>query len=84
MGEINGEIMTIETLNLGEEVSARLINKQIITGTIGTIKVEAYRPREDCDEVVKIYYTIYYTDTIGIPRKKVVREYEILTSNQYK
>ena len=62
--------MKIETLSLGDKVSARLINKQIITGTIAAIKVEAYRPREDCDEVVKIYYTIHYTDSIGIPRKK--------------
>lgn len=76
--------MTIETLNIGDHVSARLIDKQIITGTISSIKIEAYRPGEDCDEVLKIYYTIHYTDAIGIPRKKVVREYEILTSNQFK
>lgn len=76
--------MKIETLNLGNKASARLINKQTITGTIAAIKVEAYRPREDCDDVVKTYYTIHYTDAIGIPRKKVVREYEIITSDQLK
>lgn len=73
-------VMTIETLNIGDHVSARLIDKQTITGTISSVKVEAYRPGEHHRSVVKIYYTIDYVDDVEIPRKKVVREYEIITN----
>lgn len=72
--------MTIETLNLGDHVSARLINREIVTGTITNIKVDAYQPGEGYDDVVKIYYTLQYNDSIGIRRKKVVREYEIVNN----
>lgn len=70
--------MTIETLNLGDHVSARLINREIVTGIITNIKVDAYQPGEGYEDVTKIYYTLQYNDSIGIRRKKVVREYEII------
>lgn len=72
--------MTIKTLDLGEEVSARVINRAIVTGRITNIKVDAYQPGEGYEDVVKIYYTLQYNDPIGIRRRKVVREYEIINN----
>ena len=72
--------MTIETHNLGDHVSARLINREIVTGRIIKIKIDAYQPGEGYADVVKIYYTLQYNDPIGIRRRKVVREYEIINN----
>ena len=68
--------MILETLNIGDCVSARLIpSQEEVTGTIDYIKVEIYKPAGR-SSVRKIYYTI---DT-GY-RKMTAREYEIFSVN---
>ena len=68
--------MTIETLNIGDHVSARLIDGNIVTGNISHITINAYKPTmEGYDDVLQIYYTISDSG-----RKKVVREYEIINN----
>ena len=74
--------MTIETLNLGEEVSARLLTKEIITGRIDHIRVETYNPGNGYSNVVKIYYTLRYITIFGQEKELIVREYEIINNEK--
>lgn len=68
--------MIIETLNLGDHVSARLIDGDIVTGNITHITIKAYKPTtEGYDDVLQIYYTLSDSG-----KRFVVREYEIINN----
>ena len=80
--------MIIETLNLGDHVSARLIDGDIVTGNITHITIKAYKPTtEGYDDVLQISTTEGYDDVLQIyytlsdsGKRFVVREYEIINN----